>query len=111
MLKARKLTALSLILFSASRAAAPAPPAQPAPTTPAGRGAALEEPRLPEVDDPMLTPLQPAPNVLGSWQQAIALTRRYGGLTTQKQSSLRIAAALAEQARAASRQALAKALP
>lgn len=104
MVKARKLTALSLILFSASRAAAQAPPAQPRPTTPTGPGAALEEPRLPEVDDPMLTPLAPAPNVLGSWQQAVAMTRR-------QSTGLRIAAAQADQARAASRQALARALP
>jgi len=104
MIKARKLSALSLVLFLASGAAAQAPPAQPPPTTPAGPRGALEEPRLPEVDDPMLTPLAPAPNVLGSWQQAVALTRR-------QSNSLRIAAAQAEQARAASRQALASALP
>src|SRR6185295_19295486 len=65
---------------------------------------ALEEPKLPAVSDPMLTPLPAAKNVLTSWQQALALARR-------DSSSLRISVAQAEQARAESRQALARALP
>jgi len=66
--------------------------------------ASRPEPRLPEVDDPMLRPVPPAKHRLASWQQALRLVRA-------QTSSLRISAAQVEQAAAQSRLALAQALP
>ena len=76
--------------------------AQPADAPP--KAAEFEQPRLPEVSDPMLRELPPAPNILRSWQQALLLVRN-------QSTSLRIAAAQAEQARAQARQALSGSLP
>jgi multidrug efflux system outer membrane protein len=91
---------LSALAFSTGAFAQPAKPEPAAPIPPA----AAEEPKLPEVDDPMLKEMPPAPNVVRSWQQAILMVR-------SQSTSLRIAAAQAEQARAQARQALSGALP
>jgi outer membrane protein TolC len=79
-----------------------APPDTPTPARPAP--ASRPEPQLPEVDDPMLRPVPPAPHRLTSWQQALRRVR-------EQTSSLRISAAQVEQAAAQSRLALAQALP
>jgi outer membrane protein TolC len=96
MIRPRSLL-LCLLLVSAPAAAQPAPPPPPP-------GADPLEPKLPEVDDPMLEEVEPAKNALGSWQQALRLARAQA-------TNLNIAAAQMELARAQSRQALARALP
>jgi len=111
---ALSLLALSIPLRAAGQPAkpAPAPAAKPAPgaappvapAAPAAPAAAGAEPQLPEVEDPMLTPVPPAKNTLRSWQQALQLSR-------SQNSSLRIAIQQAELARAQARQVLANSLP
>jgi outer membrane protein TolC len=81
----------------------PAPPDQPVlgpPATPV-QGS---EPQLPEVSDPMLAPVPPPKNVLSSWQQALQLAR-------SQSSSLIIAKAQADLARAQARVTLSESLP
>ncbi len=75
-----------------------------APTPPRPDTAPRPDPRLPEVDDPMLRPLPPPAHRIASWQDALRRVRA-------QTSSLRISAAQVEQAAAQSRLALAKALP
>lgn len=71
--------------------------ASPTGATPAGNG-------LPDVNDPMLAPVETPPQVLSSWQQALALVR--AGSTSVASAQARIT-----QAQASSRQALANLLP
>jgi outer membrane protein TolC len=59
---------------------------------------------MPEVNDPMLTPVEAAPQVLSTWQQALALVRSRSTTVAIAQSRV-----VAAQARA--RQALASTLP
>lgn len=89
---------LPLAIAAIALAAAPARAlAQDAPTPPA-------VPAAPQVDDAMLAPVAPAPHVLEGWGQAIAMIRA-------RSTNLRIAFDEVERAEAASRQALASALP
>ena len=59
---------------------------------------------LPEVDDPMLAPLEPPPQVLGDWRQALRLVRA-------RSTSLRSAQLQVTQAAAQVRQATARYYP
>lgn len=59
---------------------------------------------MPDVSDPMLVELPPAPNVLANWQQAVRMIRTSA-------SALRIANAQIETSRGQARQALSRALP
>jgi outer membrane protein TolC len=124
-----KKAALSLLLASVALArtapaqqtpgtAAPVRPVQPAnprapaaSATPAAPGAAgapstatTPEPKLPEVDDPMLAP-PPAPShELSSWRQGVSLIR-------QRNNSLKQALATVDVANARARQSLSASLP
>jgi outer membrane protein TolC len=92
---------LSLLLLTAAPAAAqPADPPEEATPPPSE----TLEPKLPEVDDPMLRDVPPATRVLGSWRQALQRVR-------SNATDLQLAAAQVELARAQSRQALAGSLP
>jgi multidrug efflux system outer membrane protein len=82
----------------------PATSAPAAAATPDASASISAEPRLPELNDPMLKPPPPAAHVLNTWQEALALVRR-------DQSTLAAARARIEQARAQERLALAPALP
>ncbi|MEB2312930.1 MAG: TolC family protein [Sorangiineae bacterium] len=97
----------ALLLFTATPALAqPAAPAAPAgaPGAAAPPTDAPAEPKLPEIDDPMLA-APPAPaHTLGSWRDALGMIRA-------RASSLQLAQAKVEQATAQERQALARALP
>jgi outer membrane protein TolC len=98
--RTRSLCFLSaLLLLAGSVAAQPAQPPAGEPADPSGL-----EPKLPEVDDPMLAEVPGAPQVLGSWQQALRRVR-------VNATNLQVAAAQVEVARAQSRQALSRALP
>src|SRR5688572_13142065 len=110
-MKRRRLPALSLLVlaFPVSAAAQPAKPGAAPPPPPAAApltapAQATPEPNLPDVNDPMLTPVPAAKNTLTSWQQALRLSR-------SQNSSLRIAIARAELAQAQSRQVLSRSLP
>lgn len=59
---------------------------------------------LPQVKDPMLEPVPPAPNVLASWKDAVRLVH-------QRSTALHIAVAGVEQANAMERRARAASLP
>jgi len=59
---------------------------------------------MPEIDDPMLAPLETPTSILTSWQQALALVRT-------RSTSVATAQAQIAQAQARSRQALANSLP
>jgi outer membrane protein TolC len=87
-------------------AAAPGPraPAAAAAPSPAAASPGLAEPKLPDVDDPMLAPPVEAPRLLRSWQEALTLLR------TQS-PALKTSLARVDQAAARSRQSLAAALP
>jgi outer membrane protein, multidrug efflux system len=101
---------------SAQPAPAPAPPpagAEPGSSTtpdagvapqPGASSSAMALPPAPTVDDPKLSPMTPAVHVVGSWHQAVQISR-------QRSTDLRIALADVEKARGAWRQALAQALP
>jgi multidrug efflux system outer membrane protein len=62
------------------------------------------EPKMPEVNDPMLLPVQAPLHQLTSWRQALVLVR-------QRSTARRISQAQLEQAEGAARRALALALP
>lgn len=83
-------------------AAAQPQPADPGVSDPAP--AARAEPTLPEVTDPMLSPVPAAKHTVKSWQQALKLVRT-------RSTSLRQSLAQIEAAQARSRQALAGSLP
>src|SRR5687767_15609657 len=55
---------------------APKPPPNPASPSAGTAPAAVTEPTLPTIDDPMLAPAPAASQVLTSWRQAIDLVRR-----------------------------------
>ncbi|REG33139.1 outer membrane protein TolC [Archangium gephyra] len=73
-----------------------APPQQPP--------AAVSPPFQPEVSDPLLEPVPPAPVLVGSWDEALALLR-------QQSTDLRVALARVESAAGQRRVALAGLLP
>src|SRR5262245_14657662 len=79
------------------RPAQPAPAAQPAADEPL-------EPKLPEVDDPMLKPMESAKLTLKSWQEALRLARN-------QSTALATSNAQIELAEGQSRQTLARSLP
>ena len=99
---------------------APAPPPPPAGAAPgssaspdagaapqasaSASASAMALPPAPAVDDPKLSPMPQATHVVGSWQQAVKISR-------DRSTDLRIALADVEKARGAWRQALAQALP
>jgi multidrug efflux system outer membrane protein len=88
-------------------AAAPATPAAAQPGTTAAPPApptAVEEPKLPSVDDPMLEPAPRAAQMVTSWRQALELVRAHS-------VDVRSAVVRVERARAEARQALSGALP
>jgi outer membrane protein, multidrug efflux system len=60
--------------------------------------------QLPEIDDPMLTPVAPPARILGSWRQALELVRT-------RSTAIGLARADIEQAQGRSRQTLAGMLP
>lgn len=124
-----KKAALSLLLASAAFArtapaqqtpptAAPVAPARPTqpkpgpavpPTTPAAPGAATApsipaapEPKLPEVDDPMLAPPPAASKELSSWRQGVSLIRTRNNTLKQSLAAVEVANARARQTLAAS---------
>lgn len=105
----RSLNACLLCFFAsvASRAAAQVdtPPAAGQPTTVSPR-AALDPSSsgVPEVNDPMLIPIDAPSQVLGSWRQALSLIRT-------RSTSLATAQARIREANARSRQALSNTLP
>ena len=79
--------------------------AQPGTAAPAaGSATAVEEPKLPTVDDPMLAPAPRAAQMITSWRQALELVRAHS-------VDVRSSVARVERARAEARQALAGALP
>lgn len=93
----------------ASPAPAGTPATSPAPTgsgNPANPGAGVASPNsgMPEVNDPMLTPVEAAPQVLSTWQQALALVR-------SRSTSVAIAQSRVVAAQGRARQALASTLP
>ncbi|MEZ4223731.1 MAG: TolC family protein [Polyangiaceae bacterium] len=92
---------LGLLLPTLAHAQVPVgePPPTPSPTPPPAPASAL-----PEVDDPMLTPLSPADRVLGSWQEALRQARA-------QSTTLARSVAQTELAAGQARQALARALP
>lgn len=92
-------------LFAALAAASPAAHAQPVtePTTPEP-AAPGQLPPTPEVEDPMLEPVAPAPVEIARWDDALAHLRA-------RSTDLRIAAQEIARAEAQSRMALAGALP
>lgn len=98
--------AAGLVLLAPTPALGQPAPADPAPgrSGPVAEAALPDEPRIPDVSDPMLEPMPAPRRSLASWQQAISTAR-------QRSSSLRIAAANVELASAQARQALAGALP
>lgn len=104
---------LGLSSRAAAQASAPVggtPPAAGAPTgssgpAPTGRDTGLsEQTNVPDVNDPMLVPLELPPQVLATWQQALSLVQSRS--TTVATARARIA-----EASARSRQALAGGLP
>jgi outer membrane protein TolC len=94
------------LLVAAPALAQQKPPAQPAKPAPPPAGAAdiAAEPKLPEVDDPMLKPLPPPKNVLQNWRQAVDIARA-------RSSALELSRAEIERAKGQQRQALAASLP
>ena len=103
--------ALSLVAAAASAQPAPAPkpapdpkPAAPAPPAAEPPAEAPLEPKLPEIDDPMLKPVAAAKNMLRSWQEAVRLAR-------SQSSELAVAGAQIDLAVGQERSALARALP
>jgi outer membrane protein, multidrug efflux system len=94
-------TLLSSLLFSlaTAHAALAQPGAQPSSVPPAP-----SLPPPPSVEDPMLTPVPPAKNVLASWEQAIAYLRA-------RSTDLKMAVDQVLQAEAQTRGALAAYLP
>jgi outer membrane protein TolC len=100
--RTRSIRLVSALLLLAGTAATQ--PARPPATAAPGAEPSELEPKLPEVDDPMLAEVPAAPQLLGSWQQALRRVR-------VNATNLQIAAAQVEVARAQSRQALARALP
>ncbi|GMV17602.1 MAG: TolC family protein [Sorangiineae bacterium PRO1] len=98
--RALRRSCLLLTLAAATAQAQPAAepkPAEPAPEAPL-------EPKLPEIDDPMLKPVPSAKNVLRSWQEALRLAR-------SQSSELALSAAQMDLADGQERQALSRALP
>jgi multidrug efflux system outer membrane protein len=105
---------LCLCLGLSSRAAAQpsAPPGAPTPppatstrdNSSPDRGADLVESGVPDVNDPMLEPIELPPQVLGSWRQALTLVQG-------RSTSVAAARARIVEASARSRQALANGLP
>jgi outer membrane protein TolC len=91
-------------LLSGRALAQSAPTPQPAPGSSATPDTDADAEALPEVEDPMLEPVPPAPNILGSWNDAIRFVH-------QRSTAFRIAVAGVEQASAQSRRALAGSLP
>ncbi|MBX3128765.1 MAG: TolC family protein [Polyangiaceae bacterium] len=99
----RKSWISGLLLPVALATTAVAQPERPPVTPPAAPTDTLE-PKLPEVNDPLLAPLGTPSRVLGSWQEAIRVVR---GRSTQLSRTL----AQVELANGQARQALARALP
>jgi multidrug efflux system outer membrane protein len=85
--------------------AAPAdrPPASEKPGADTG-GADIDAEALPDVKDPMLEPVPPAPNVVSSWKDVVRFIH-------QRSTTLHIAAAGVEQANGEARSKLAASLP
>jgi outer membrane protein TolC len=85
--------------------AAPLLAQQPAPAEPPPAETPAEtEPQLPTIDDPMLKPMPPATNVLGSWQEALRLAKNQA-------SELAVSRANIDLAEGQRRQVLARSLP
>lgn len=108
----RALASLLALASSAPLARAQDPTAPPGPTTvqPAtpeatsAPGEAIALPQLPQVDDPMLTPVPPASHALRGWDAAVQLVRN-------QNPDVRRALAQVEAARGQARQTLARSLP
>ena len=73
-------------------------------TAPPEEADAADASDLPEVKDPMLEPVPPAPNVLSSWKDVVRFIH-------QRSTTFHIAAAGVEQANGEARSALAASLP
>jgi outer membrane protein TolC len=94
---------VTLALAGSAGAQATAPP-QATPVAPTAPATEAVVPPMPDVKDPMLEPVPPAPTVLSTWREAI---RHIHARSTQ----LRSAKAKVLQAEGASRSALAPTLP
>ena len=109
---ARIPIALAVLLATPALAAQPGDPADPskeappstAETPPEKPAPGVEEPRIPDVEDPMLRPVPPPRRQLARWQEALRIVRN-------RSSALKISTAQIESASAQARQALAGSLP
>ncbi|MHA7629809.1 TolC family protein [Corallococcus sp. M7] len=95
---------LVLLLAGAQQAPAPAPAPQPTPEASAAASAPATVPFQPKVDDPMLTPVPPAPEQVKTWDDALTRVR-------QKSTDLRNAEAGVTRAQGRWRQSLGLLLP
>jgi outer membrane protein TolC len=95
---------VTLALAGSAAAQATAPPPAATPVAPAAAATETALPQMPDVQDPMLEPVPPAPSVVATWREAI---RHIHARSTQ----LRTARAKVSQAEGVARSALAPALP
>jgi outer membrane protein TolC len=94
---------LTLALAGSAAAQATAPPQAPA-TAPATQASEVGLPSMPDVKDPMLEPVPPAPDMVSTWRDALRLIHA-------RSTELHTAQAKVLQAEGASRSALAPTLP
>ncbi len=104
MVRTRALAPIALVVCLAAPAGAQPAPAEPAPPDPSVLPEPTGEPKLPEIDDPMLAPLPAPPHQLRSWREALKLVR--GNNTSLQRAAAQIALTSGQ-----ARQALSRALP